>query len=189
AIDSDAAPIGVLNRQPKSDHRFRRETVAIAVSAVLGMGILVAVGHWIHRSIHTAVRDSLKKTMQSLLHEQRHAIVTWLKTEERLVQTWARTPDVVNTIAELQNTAGKSDNLQEALSTSESSEALSSAVAEATGDDTYQFAVWNREGRLLADSSPEHSQFLGNGPRLYGAGLLSRDYTKNATVLWLPTKA
>jgi len=190
AIESGLSAVGMMERHSQVFRRTHKDRIWITVVSVAVLLGLVSVGYWVHVSIHKAIGASLRHSMQAMQDGQVYAIETWLAAEIRLVESWAQSPDVESAVAELQAIADSADDLNQSLASSEAGTRLASAMSNAirsAPDDSYQFAVWNRENTLIADSSPEHAEFLGNGTTEYGAGLLSRVF-RGETVLWLPTK-
>lgn len=178
-----------LERSSLSFGRRKRDAWPYVAVSVLLLTLLIVVGVWVHGAIQRSVSESLRRTMQALLDEQHSAIYTWMDAEQRLVETWTRAPKVVAAVTDLHQLATDHSDLNAKLRQAPAVQQLQSAVDEVTGlEGGYQYAVWNREGTLLADSSPMHADFLGNTTTEYGASLLSRVF-QGETVLWLPTRA
>ena len=193
-FDDKVSPIPSSTVQPSlPDAGTIPETRRHRVSAIVAMGlalviIVMTAGVWLDRAVNVEIVNSLEQTMRTLLDQQVTAIRTWLTAEQRLAASWCANPAVVAAVENLNELTTQYFDPRDQLRDSGVQQRLHSAVRAGVGSDfEHQFAVWNREGTLLADSCPLHQEFLGNGLTEYGAGLLTRVF-RGETVLWLPTE-
>ncbi|MEQ9408383.1 MAG: protein kinase [Fuerstiella sp.] len=189
AEDLSGAGLGVLERQSQILSRTSRDRFTVVLLAMVLLCLLFSIAAWVYSGVKQSVRSSLQQTMQALLDEQKLAMRTWLSAEQRLAETWARSPEVAAAVVSLNTTAEQQTDLKTALQNAPAANMLQDALSRTAGTSgRYQFAVWNREGTLLADTCPEHADLLGNGTTEFGASLLSRVF-HNQTVLWLPSRS
>lgn len=168
--------------------RCRRRVYVTVIIGLASVIIVLTAGVRLDRAVHAEVVSCLEHTMRTLLDQQVIAIRTWLTAEQRLVASWCKNPAVVAAVENLDELSTLYVEPRDQLRDSLVQQRLHSAVQAGVGSGfEHQFAVWNREGTLLADSCPLHQDFLGNGLTEYGAGLLSRVF-RGETVLWLPTE-
>ncbi|MEZ6127499.1 MAG: serine/threonine protein kinase [Planctomycetaceae bacterium] len=181
--------LGTLQRQSQLLPGIRRERRWLVTGSGLCLLLLMLLGWWVHIAIHQSIAGSLSRTLHALLEQQAFAIETWLAAEESLVESWTRTPDVIQAVVELDQIGRTAADVQAALATSEAAEQLRQALKTVSADaGPFQYAVWNREGRLIADSSPASAALLGNDATEFGASLLARVF-RGETVVWLPSRA
>ena len=128
-------------------------------------------------------QNSVAATLRNVSASRGQALKQWLNAEEQLIRSWAAHPDLKPFIQQLNQTAQQQSPKQELAKAPALIELRQRLDVIAPGA---AFAVWNREGVLLADSCEEHFEFLGNGTTEYGASLLSRVLGHGETVLWLP---
>lgn len=185
ASDRERSEGGRLETGQWTGDRPAKEPFVLAAGIVAVIALLVAVGVWAHDALQSAVSDSLQRSMQSLLDEQAAAVRIWLDAEKRVVESWSCAPQVTTHINQLNGLAENPNSLNRRLRESEATKALASAMTALTEDiGGYEYAVWNREGTLIADSNILHSDMLGHGATESGAALLSRVF-RGETVLWL----
>jgi len=187
--DFSESTLGTLQRRSQLLPGVGRERRWLVIGSGLCLLLLMLLGWWVHVAIQQSIAGSLSRTLHALLDQQVFAIETWLATEEDLVQSWTRTPDVVEAVTELDQAARTEGNIQETLAASPAAQRLTTALQAVSADvGPFQFAVWNREGMLLADSDPNSARLLGNDATEFGASLLSRVF-QGETVIWLPSRA
>lgn len=189
AAEIPDSAVGLLQRRSQSMPGLPSDRRCLLIGSSMCLSLLIGIGIWVHSAIQGSIADSLQRTTQALLDQQVFAIETWLSTEEDLVESWTRIPDVVEAIVGLEQLARSEETVFAELAESPASEQLKAALlAVSSHCGPFQFAVWNREGRLLADSDPKNSSLLGNAATEFGAGLLARVF-QGETVVWMPSRA
>lgn len=184
-----ASSVGLLRRQSLTLARIGRQRRWMLGGSALGLGVLILLGWWLYAAIQNSLAYSLEVAMREMLDHQVRAIDNWLATEEELIASWARVPDVVEAIADLNTIARTDAAAAEALKKSESADVLNATLNTITAaSGQFSYAVWNREGTLLADSSEEGQSLIGNGTTEFGAGLLARVF-RGEIALWMPSRA
>ena len=179
----------VLQRKTSAFRLLSRSRLHALRSLIAGVTLLILLGIWVKTALHNSAKDTVQRTMQALLDEQVYAIKTWLAAEERIVRSWTRSPEVLNCVDALNEISKGYENPSQALAESAAAEDLRKLIDRLTpSDGNFSYALWNREGTLIADSEVSHATFLGNGTTEYGASLLSRVF-QGETVLWLPSRA
>lgn len=183
------AAVGLLRRQSLTMPLLGRQRRWLLGGGGIGLLLLILVGWWLHTAIQKSLAASLEVTMREMLDHQVRALENWLATEEELIASWARVPGVVEAVSNLNRLARTADAPAEALMTSDSADVLRTTLNTITvASGQFSYAVWNREGTLLADSSEEGQSLIGNGTTEYGASLLARVF-RGETALWMPSRA
>ncbi len=181
--------IGLMKRQSQELTGLQKQRRWLLYASSLGLLLLISLGWWLHSAIQDSLGNSLEVSMREMLDHQVRAIENWLETEEELIASWARVPGVVTAINDLNQIAKAEDSPGKSLSASESRSRLRETLNTVTAESgEFSYAVWNREGTLLADSNPNGADLIGNGTTEYGASLLARVF-RGKTVLWMPTRA
>lgn len=181
--------VGLLQRRSQSLPGLTNERRCLIIGSSMCLLLLIAVGIWVHSAIQNSIADSLQRTTSALLDQQAFAIETWLSTEEDLVESWTRIPDVVEAVVGLvQVASGEDASFTELAESTPAAQLKGALLAVSSHCGPFQFAVWNREGLLLADSDPKNSSLLGNSATEFGAGLLARVF-QGETVVWMPSRA
>ncbi len=182
-VESQSKP-HFLERFSRRLRRERRLIWSLIALAAILFGLL---GFYVNSAIHQSVRQSLEGTMTATLNQQVVAIRQWLVSEQQLVRLWARTPELRDAISALQSEAEMAEDPGKKLSSAPANLQLRSIIRRLSGShaDRVRYAVWSREGMLIADSDPG-SNYLGNLVTPYGASLLSRVFD-GEDVVWFPT--
>lgn len=181
--------IGLVRRQSQSMPILSKQRRWLLLGSGLGLLLLMSLGWWLHAAIQNSLAYSLEVAMREMLDHQVRAIETWLSTEEELVASWARIPGVVEAVNDLDRVAKSEGVPATALLESDSNRKLGDTLKLVTAKSgEFSYAVWNREGTLLADSHPAGADLIGNGTTEYGASLLARVF-RGETVLWMPSRA
>jgi eukaryotic-like serine/threonine-protein kinase len=181
--------IGMLRRHSQSLPRLSRQRRLLLGGGGVGLLLLIMLGWWLHAAIQNSLANSLQIAMREMLDHQIRALENWLETEEELIASWARLPGVVEAIDDLNRVSHEGESSTEALRSSPSARQLSKTLDTVTvASGKFSYAVWNREGTLVADSSAEGLSLIGNGTTEYGASLLARVF-QGETVLWMPSRA
>ena len=166
--------------------QFRRERRLILILAPLAALLLTVLGIWVHRSIRDTVRDNLEETLQVILDQQVLTLRYSLRSVTELVNSWARTPELRESVATLCEEAVNAVDPRSQLSTSPEGLRLRGIIHQLSGwSDTVRYAVWSRDGMLIAQSD-DQLNCLGNLVTPYGGELLSRPFS-GEDVIWLPT--
>lgn len=185
----DESAVGLLRRQSLAMPLLGGQRRWLLGGGGLGLLLLILLGWWLHTAIQNSLAASLEVTMREMLDHQVRALENWLATEEELIASWARVPGVVEAVKDLNQVARTADAPAEALTTSDSADVLRTTLNTITVvSGQFSYAVWNREGTLLADSSEQGQSLIGNGTTEYGAGLLARVF-RGETALWMPSRA
>jgi len=181
--------VGLLERQSQViPRRNKQRRLVIVVSSVCLLALLM-FGWWLNSAIEESVSYSLRVGMQGMLDQQVRAIEAWLDTEEELVTSWAHVPDVVGAVENLDAITRTAGSTPEQLREAEAQDRLKNSLNTITRTSgPFNYAVWNREGTLLADSNPDSDPLIGNATTEYGASLLARVFGGD-TVVWLPSRA
>lgn len=178
-----------LRRKTSAFRLLGRSRIYGLLIIAASVSLLLLLGIWVRTALHNSASDSLQRTMQALLDEQVYAIETWLAAEERIVRSWTRSPEIVNCVDTLNKLTKQNEDPSSILADSPAAAELRSLLNRLTSSDgNFSYALWNREGTLIADSEIANAAFLGNGTTEYGASLLSRVF-RGETVLWLPSRA
>ena len=189
AEESSGTSPGFLERSTQKFPQFYRDRWRVITAGIASLLLLMGVGAWCYDAIEKSVAGSLERTMHALLDEQVLAIDTWLAAEERMVRSWARSPVVLNAVKELDEIARETGDTRTSL---QKAPALAELIAHlnslSEGDDAWSLAAWNREGTLMADSSPGGENLLGNSTTEYGGAVMSRVFNNNETVAWMPSR-
>lgn len=185
SFNAEALP--VEPRQSPTPPRLQKLQRRVLLLGLLSLAGLMGLGAWVHYSIRNWVVADLQDTMQSMLDQQVCAVETWLEAETRTVESWASSPDIVTAVQGLLEIADENENAASKLVNTPVRTDLQTAFQGlAKIDNRYAYAVWNREGALVADSAEEFQASVGNGTTEYGAVLLHRVF-QGETVLWLPS--
>lgn len=187
AVGESKSSVELLRRTGtgKAFNRQQRYGLAVGLLVLVSLSMMAI---WVNSALHEGASDSLRLTMQALLDEQIYAAEVWLAAEERIVRSWTRSPEIVACVDQLNRVARDAESTSQALAEVSAGSGLRSLLDRLSPSDAqFSYAIWNREGQLLADSAVENEAFLGNGATEYGAALLSRVF-RGETVLWLPSQ-
>ncbi len=105
AEEPAASAVGLRRRQSLTIPRLSRQRRWLLGGSGLALEILILLGWWLHTAIQNSLAYSLEVVMREMLDHQVRALENWLATEEELIASWARVPDVVDAVADLNQIA------------------------------------------------------------------------------------
>ncbi len=166
--------------------QLARNRRGVLTTLLVGLPLLGLLGYWVERGTRRVVRTMVQETVETILEQQVHALQSWLGAEERLVQSWARSPRLRDVVQRLKSVAEDSHNDPETLRQSSERAELDAILKQLSADEHVHYALWSRDAHLIADSSLA-SPGLGKFATEHGAALLTRVGSRQ-TGLWLPTR-
>lgn len=171
-----------------SPNRFwhRPQFTILFLGLVLIASLLVCVT-WIQGRIHHHMRTRVEQDLTVTLSTRCAAITAWIEAERETFNGWARSKAIRSTITDLITDAELKGYEHASLEKSPHQAKLAEELARLSHNrTTMRFAVWDRVGRLIADSTVVPGT-LGNGVTEVGAVMLTRVFG-GETVLWTPSR-